>query len=608
LGSPSPLNAPPTIGPGSTPTSVRRSVTSHAPVMPTGASTASSLLVASEAITKRSPGQIADTLTPFFAEGSIGLLQAMGFTFIALQGFDLIAAVAGEVKNPVRVLPRAMLYSLGAALSIYLPFLFVLATVGVEPGGSIYEASRGNEEVIVAVAAGEYLGEFGFWFVTVAAILSMLSALRANLYAASRVAFSMSRDRTLPKRLGRIHPKRGTPGAAVLATGASVIVVLAILGDVAAAGAVASLIFLVSFALAHWTSILARTRGGGEGVAFRVPWFPYLPIGGALACVGLAAFQGVAVPAAGLIGVVWLGVGGGLYLVLFARRARVVDAGIEAFDPQLARLRGRSPLVLVPIANPANAEAMVAVANALAPPHVGRVLLLSVVRPPHGSDPEERRQALVGAQLVLREALTASFERHLFPEAMTTIAAEPWPEIARVARVHRCESLLVGLSPHEEDIEGQPLERLIGKVATDVVVLRAPSGWGLKSVGRILVPVGGRGGHDVFRARLLGSFLRMGVREITFLRILPESARPGQIDHAQEELRRFAADEVRHDFDVEIVATSDVAGEIARHAKEYDLVILGLQRVSRRHKFFGDVAMTIARTTDTPLIMISRRG
>ena len=54
----------------------------------------------------------------------------MGFTFIALQGFDLIAAVGGEVRNPGKNLPRAIILSLAIAIAIYLPLLFVLTAVG----------------------------------------------------------------------------------------------------------------------------------------------------------------------------------------------------------------------------------------------------------------------------------------------------------------------------------------------------------------------------------------------------------------------------------------------------------------------------------------------
>ncbi len=68
-----------------------------------------------------SPSDIKTAMTPFFPDGTAGMFRAMGYTFIALQGFDLIAAVAGEIKNPRKNIPKAMLISLGTALSIFLP-------------------------------------------------------------------------------------------------------------------------------------------------------------------------------------------------------------------------------------------------------------------------------------------------------------------------------------------------------------------------------------------------------------------------------------------------------------------------------------------------------
>ena len=325
---------------------------------------------------------ITERLTPFFPGGSIGLFQAMGYTFIALQGFDLIAAVGGEIREPRRTIPRAMFLSLGAALVIYLPLLFVISTVGVGPGGSITELSAADPATVVASAARTYMGPFGFWLVIVAAVLSMLSALQANLLAASRVALAMAQDRTLPHALGDLHRARGTPAIAILVTSLVVVTILVLVPSVAVAGAVSSLIFLVSFALAHAINILMRQRGGGQPEAFRVPGFPAVPVVGGLACVGLALYQGFEVPSAGLIAALWLGFGFGLYFLLFARRAGVVDASAEGLDPELVRLRGRAPLVLVPIAKPGSASAMVQLANAITPPQTGRVLLHSVVQPP----------------------------------------------------------------------------------------------------------------------------------------------------------------------------------------------------------------------------------
>lgn len=331
------------------------------------------------ALPKETAGDIRRDFSPFLSFGVLGLMQAMGYTFIALQGFDLIAAVAGEIKNPGRTIPRAMIISLVISLAIYIPLIFVVTVSGTKTGETITGLSIENPESIIAIAAERYMGKSGYWIVIAAAILSMLSALYANLLAASRVAQSMARDRTLPRTLGRIDEKRGTPINALLVTAAIIVMTVFVIPDVGSAGAAASLIFLITFALAQWIAIVARRRRKAREGSFLMPLYPYLPAFGIAACLGLAVFQGVAVPAAGLIAVAWLVFGGVLYIILFGRSARIFDASSEGFDPELVRLRGRSPLVLVPIANPVNAAPMIQVASALAPPETGRVLLLSVV-------------------------------------------------------------------------------------------------------------------------------------------------------------------------------------------------------------------------------------
>ena len=259
---------------------------------------------------QRPPGTVRDALTPFAPMGVSGFLTAMGFTFIALQGFDLIAAVGGEVRDPTRTIPRAMFLSLGMALAIYLPFLFLLTTVGVQPGTTVGEQSAANPDSAVVVAAQIILGSTGFWLVLIAGILSMLSALYANLYAASRVALAMSRDRNLPQSLSRLHDRFETPATAVVVSTVTVGLLLIMVGNVAVAGAVSSLIFLLSFTLVHITTILARIRLPDRPPPFRTPWFPLCPALGVVSCLGLAAYQGWMVPSAGRMAVVWVGFGG----------------------------------------------------------------------------------------------------------------------------------------------------------------------------------------------------------------------------------------------------------------------------------------------------------
>lgn len=68
----------------------------------------------------------------------------------------------------------------------------MIATVGVGPGETVNAMSAAHPETVIALAVQNYLGPAGFWLVIVAALLSMLSALQANLLAASHMAHTMA--------------------------------------------------------------------------------------------------------------------------------------------------------------------------------------------------------------------------------------------------------------------------------------------------------------------------------------------------------------------------------------------------------------------------------
>jgi amino acid transporter/nucleotide-binding universal stress UspA family protein len=543
---------------------------------------------------------------PFLERGGQGLVQAMGYTFIALQGFDLIAAVGGEVKRPERTIPRAMLLSLAAALLIYLPLLFLIVAVGT-PGQPIAAAAGQDPEILVAVAARNILGPTGYWLIIIAGVLSMLSALQANLLAASRFARTMASDRTLPRRFDRLATGSGTPIPAIYLTAATVAFVLVAVPDVAAAGAMASLIFLSSFALAHGIAFLVRRRAG-DASAFRTPAFPLVPAVGGFSCLALAMFQSVAVPSAGALAAMWLGLGAVLYMTQLAPGARVVDASAEALDPQLLRLRGRSPLVLVPIANPASAATLMTMAEALAPHAVARVLLLSVVRPPEEWAGGELPPQLIDAQSILGGALSTALEADLRPEALITVSNDPWAEITRVAERYRCDSLVLGVGHLGESLMTGPLENLMSRVEGEVVLLRASSDWKLDDVRRVLVPAGGRRDQSAVRARLIGNLCRAGAREVTYLRVLPATTDATTERHIRRELKKLARDEAPRVSAASVTLRDDMITEVVERAAESDLLILGLQRLGRRRKVFGKNVLEIARRTTCPLLMISRRS
>ncbi|CAD78544.1 MAG TPA: amino acid permease [Rhodopirellula baltica] len=547
-------------------------------------------------------------LRPFLASGWGGLVQAMGYSFIALQGFDLIAAVGGEVREPTKNIPRAMLLSLVIALLIYLPLLFVLTTVGTDGSQSIRELAASDPEAVVALAARHYLGTSGYWLVLIAAVLSMFSALQANLFAASRIALAMSRDNTLPNALSRLAAGSGSPWISVLVTTGLVCLLIQLLPDIAAAGAASSLIFLVTFAIAHWLAILVRQRSVLTPPPFRVPGYPAVPVVGGLACLALAIFQGIAVPEAGIIAVMWIAIGGVLFLSLFARRARLTDVSNIASNPELSRLRGNSPLVLVPIANPNNARAMIALADTLVPAALGRVLVQTVVVAPHDWDPLVNHRPSAQLHSVMNEILHASASLGVRCETLTTVSAEPMMEIARVAKLHQCQSVLLGLSEITPEARDTPLEGLLGQLSSDVVVLRAPKDWQLDQSQQILVPVGGRGGHDYLLTRLLSSLSREQQRQVKFLRVIPTDTLRADQKRIRKELDRTTRVNAGRVCEREVVRSNDPVKTIADRAGTAGLIILGAQRLGPRQKLFGDFTRKVALESDCPVIIISRRG
>jgi APA family basic amino acid/polyamine antiporter len=417
----------------------------------------------------------------------------------------------------------------------------------------------------------------------------------------------MAQDRTLPHVLERVNSRHGTPQLALWLTGGLVCVVLLIVGGVGPAGAAASLIFLVTFALTHLICILARWRKR-DHEGFRVPLWPVLPGLGAAACLALAVFQGAAVPLAGLIVGAWLVAGFFCYLSLFGRRARVYDAASESSDPDLLELRGRSPLVLVPIANPANAGVMALLAACISPPRIGRVLLLNVARFPH--DDQGAQDDLATTAEVLRQSMNAAMREQVHVEGLATVSADPWIEIDRVARAHRCANVLLGMAGLEDpEVRGR-LENLASRLPGNVVIFRAPPGWRPRAVRQVLVPIGGRIVHNALRARLLNGLRRRveGELAVTYLLVRPVSTSEPERLRTERLWSQLVTDETQALSRVLAVRSDDVAQAILSIASEMDLVVLGLNRPNPRRRVFGPLTTRLVQDISCAVMVIGQQG
>ncbi|MFB6305037.1 MAG: APC family permease [Haloferacaceae archaeon] len=204
------------------------------------------------------------------------ILPAMGLTFVAFEGYDLIATVTEEVENPRENIPKAIFASLGATVVVY------LAVVGVAVGTLGAEGLAAAGEAGIAAAATSFMPtglpviRNGGAVIVFGAVFSTLTALNAVVIAASRVAFSMGREGQLLPSFGQLHHRFGTPFVALLASAA------VMLGSVAlptrSAGNMSSLFFLLSFVVVNVAVIRLRRENPDLNRPYEIPYYPIPPI------------------------------------------------------------------------------------------------------------------------------------------------------------------------------------------------------------------------------------------------------------------------------------------------------------------------------------------
>lgn len=251
--------------------------------------------------------------------GATTVLPAMGLTFIAFQGYDLIATVTEEVENPRKNIPRAIMLSLLVTVVIYLLVVGIaIGTLGPYRLGEAGETAIAEAAIGFMPAVGLFGVSFGAALIAFGAVFSTISALNAVIIGSSRVAFAMGRAGQLPDRLGNIHHKHGTPFAAIIAS-AAVMLVATALAPIEMVGNLASLFSLLGFIVVNLAVIKLRRDQPNLSRPFEIPLYPAPPILGCLLNLLLALYIS---PQTWAIAIGWLLLGSVVYVVLNREIAR----------------------------------------------------------------------------------------------------------------------------------------------------------------------------------------------------------------------------------------------------------------------------------------------
>ena len=220
---------------------------------------------------------IPDNLGQFGQFGFSGILRGAGALFFAYVGFDALSTLAQEAKNPQKDLPVGMVGSLSISATIYVVMALVLT------GLASYKTLGGPAPMGVALQA---FGPKFHWFTYVAKfgiLAGLTSVIMVMLLAQTRVYLAMSKDGLLPKSMGKIHRKFHTPFINTI-----VITVFGMLVSgffpVGILGQLVSIGTLLVFGIVCFGVLLLRYRQPSLHRPFKVPFFPWIPLIGAMAC------------------------------------------------------------------------------------------------------------------------------------------------------------------------------------------------------------------------------------------------------------------------------------------------------------------------------------
>jgi basic amino acid/polyamine antiporter, APA family len=225
-----------------------------------------------------------------------GVVQAAGLLFFAFAGYARIATLGEEVRDPARIIPRAIPLALAITLVSYaLVAAAALFALGPDRLG---QAAAPLSEAVRATGIG--------WLVPVVqvgATVAALGSLLALILGVSRTTLAMARDRHLPHVLNAVHPRFKVPHRAELLIGV-VVAALAATVDLRGAIGFSSFAVLIYYAV---TNASALTLGPDEGRPVRgIPWV------GLVGCAVLA----FAMPLASVLcGVAMLGIGMAAYAI-----------------------------------------------------------------------------------------------------------------------------------------------------------------------------------------------------------------------------------------------------------------------------------------------------
>ena len=548
-----------------------------------------------------------ENFQPFAPRDIIGIVSAMGLTFIAFEGYEIIVQAGEEVRDPRRNIPRAVFLSLAIVVPIYMLVAFVVIGAVDPPEGRLIHEWLGDlGEIGIARAAAQFM-PFGLFLIMVGGLLSTMSALNATTFSSTRVSFAMGRDRALPDSFSNVSAKTRTPHIALGWSGVLILFVALTLPieDVAAS---ADIMFILLFLQVNLAVITIRSKYGKDlKYGFLLPFFPILP----MIAIGMQFLLVLSLFEVSIIAWVYAAfwIGGGFLIYFFYARPRQERAHRTPVVQQTELMTPTQDApyrVLVPVANPDSLSTLLPPAVNAARLNRGKVTLLHIVTVPLPTPLSSGYRYLTASDGLRERAIAMVRDEDVAVEYIVRVARRVAPAIIDTALEQQADLVIVGWqgvkTAEGRTVLGANIDQVLSEVNCDVMMLQTGD---TAAAARILLPIA-EPRQVSYSLQLIQLFSETGMT-LDLLHVFSPETTSAERERMTRALQRQidAVKVAGGQVNLLTHVAPDRIDAIVQASREYDYLVLGETRETKvRQRLFGNTSMIIADRTPTPVLLL----
>ena len=555
-----------------------------------------------------------DFLTPFMSEGNAGLISAVAFVYISYSGVIKVAAIAGEIKNPSKNLPLAMILSLLSITAIYVFTAFILV-------GNISPESLGADlkpiHTLAYILGGKYFG----YTAAVVGVLTLMSGANSGVLASSRFPFAMARDLLMPTVFSKIHSKYLTPVIAILFTGLLMALVILFLDVVKIAKLASAFMVMMFIAVNFCVIILRETSTQWYKPTYKSPLYPFLQVFGIISGFVLLMLLGL-LPLISVVVVFLLGFLVYLFIGKKATRTGVLtnyghipalflfykkDLGTTGLEPGDSSSSLDGKLVsdagtIVPLlGNENSAEMLVEMASAINTR--SSVQAVNITEVPNQTFLEALNKDTPKVLSIERRLKRLSKIQKLKIDFESAVTHEVSNTIAELSGQTNCDWLVMGWDgrAHSGILVRNPVGWLLANVQSNFALFKDN---GIKNISKIVIALrpGRKDRNFLAVSERVASFYGAS---LTLLHIITPSFSKKEANKMKEKSSSLLSN-LKVPTTLEVLESEDPLYSISKVSSEHDLLILGAPEKdnwisillgTRRDKFTENSACSVLRLT-----------